>query len=473
MNPGERIELAVTLKNYGTATANAVTCRLSPRTTAGIQVIDADAAYGNIAAGGTATGDAPFVFDVPGGVADGTEIVFQLVATSGANSWTSEARLTAGAPSLSFVSAAVNDGGRRRPRPRRGGHAHGDPLERRRSRRDVRSPGRSWDLASGLTVTDAAGSWGTIAADGTGSNAGNTFSVSAAVGRRDRPRVHDGGEHRRRGRALAVRDLPARRRDAGRRTTRSGPTRTATSATTTRTRGTGRGRRTRGSRSIPEYGGSGTDLGLGYENITTVALPFTFTYYGQDYTDIAVCSNGDVGLGGAPVWEHQPRNTIIPCQLGPDAMIAPFWDELVPSDVDTAGSPIGHGDVFTKSLPDGRFVVEWSRLGTFYDNGGAYQTFELVLYDPAQHPTATGDGEILFQYHTIADIEPENRATVGIEDPDQCDGVLYSFFGIRPPEAAALAKRARGQVHDGPAGRLSSRRTSPTAACRVASSSRA
>lgn len=436
VNPGERIELAVTLKNYGTAAANAVTCRLSARATSGIAVIDADAAYGNIAAGATATGDAPFVFDVPSGIADGTEIVFQLVATSGASSWTSEARLVAGAPSLSFVSAAVNDGG----------DGVLDPGETATLTVALLNGGRlaATSLvgtlvgpASGLTVTDAAGSWGTVAADGTGSNAGNTFSVSAAAG------VAIGHEF-----TMVVNLAGA----GGLSQFVTFPLIVGTPASDDplgpdaygyfcyddTDAGYGEKPTYAWVEVDPSYGGSGTGLELGYEDITTVALPFTFTYYGEDYTDIAICSNGDVGLGGAPVWEHQPRNTIIPCQLGPDAMIAPFWDELVPSDVDSAGSPIGHGDVFTKSLPDGRFVVEWSRLGTFYDNGGAYQTFELVLYDPAQYPTTTGDGEILFQYHTIADIEPENRATVGIEDPDQCDGVLYSFFGIRPPEAAAL-----------------------------------
>lgn len=436
VNPGERIELAVTLKNYGTATANAVTCRLSPRSPSGVQVIDADAVYGNIAAGGTAPGDVPFVFDVPNGITEGTEVVFRLIARSGSSEWTSEARLTVGAPSLSFVSVVVNDGG----------DGVLDPGETATLIVALSNDGRlaATSLAgtlvgpaSGLAVTDASGSWGTIAAGGTGSNAGNRFSVSAAAG------VAIGHKF-----TMVVNLTGA----GGLSQFVTFPLVVGTPAADDPLGPDGYGyfcydntdagyaeKPTYSWIEIdPEYGGSGTGLGFGHEDITTVPLPFTFRYYGEDFTQIAICSNGNVGMGGAPVWEHQPRNTIIPCPLGPDAMIAPFWDDLVPSDVDTAGVPIGHGDVFTKSLPDGRFVVEWSRLGTFYENGGAYQTLELVLYDPAQYPTATGDGEILFQYHTIADVDPENRSTVGIEDPDQCDGVLYSFFGIRPPEAAAL-----------------------------------
>jgi hypothetical protein len=437
VNPGERIELAVTLKNYGTATASAVACSLSVRPSSGMQLVDANAAYGNIAAGGTASGDAPFVFDVPEGLAEGTELVLTLIAESGASSWTSELRLLVGAPSLSFVSAVVNDGGDGVLDPGEAATvtvalSNGGRLAASSLAGTLVGPG------SGLTVTDASGSWGTIGAGGTGSNAANTFSVSAAAG------VAIGHEF------TMVVNL-------------SGADGLSQFVTFPIIIGTPTSDDPLGPDAYgyfcyddtdagfaekpayswieidPAYGGSGTDVGLGYEDMANVALPFTFRYYGEDFTQIGICSNGDVGMGGAPVWEHQPRNSIIPCGLGPNAMLAPFWDDLVPSYVDTLGNPFGHGDVFTKSLPDGRFVVEWSRVETAYENGGNYQTFELVLYDPAQYPTGTGDGEILFQYHTIADVDPDNRATVGIENPDQTDGVLYSFSGIRPPAAAPVA----------------------------------
>jgi hypothetical protein len=434
VNPSERIELSVTLKNYGTAAANAVTCQLLSRSPSGIQLVDADAAYGNIAAGGTATGDAPFVFQVPGGLAEGTELVFWLKAASGANSWTSELRIVVGAPELSFASVVVNDGG----------NGVLDPGEAATLTVTLSNGGRlaATSLAgtlvgppSGLTVTDASGSWGTIAAGGAGSNAANTFSVTAAAG------VAIGHEF-----TMVVNLTGAGGLSqfvlfpivVGTPTSDDplGPDTYGYYCYDDTDAGYGEGPTYSWVEIDPTYGGSGTDLALGYESITNVALPFTFRYYGQDFNTIAVCSNGDVGLGGAPSWEHQPRNSIIPCPLGPDAMIAPFWDDLFPSDPDSVG---GTGKVLTKSLTGGRFVVEWSRIGTAYENGGNTQTFELVLYDPAQYATATGDGEILFQYHTIADSDPDNRATVGIENLDQSDGVLYSFWGIRPAAAAALA----------------------------------
>jgi hypothetical protein len=438
VNPGERIALTVTLKNYGTSGATGVSCRLLAPTPPGVGIVDGLAVYGNIAAGATASGDGPFIIDIPSGLAEGTEIVLWLRASSGATDWTSEVRLIVGAASLSFVSLSVNDGG----------DGVLDPGETAALTVTLSNDGRlaATSVAgtlvgppSGLSVGDASGSWGTIAAGGgTGSNAGNTFTVSAAAG------VAVGHEF------TMVVNLTG---SGGLSQFVTFPLVVGTPSSDDPLGPDSHGYFCYDNTDAgfaetpayswieidPAYGGSGTALEMGYEDILNVALPFTFRYYGQDYTQVGVCSNGDVGLGNQPVWEHQPRNTTIPCALGPDAMIAPFWDELVPTDVDTSGAPIGHGDVFVKSMGDGRFVVEWSRLGTFYDLGGAYQTFELVLYDPALYPTGTGDGEILFQYNTIADVEPENRATVGIERPDQCDGLLYSFFGIRPAAAAPLA----------------------------------
>jgi len=83
----------------------------------------------------------------------------------------------------------------------------------------------------------------------------------------------------------------------------------------------------------PRYGGSGTSLGI-IDNAdqadmsVSTNLPFTFTYYGQDFTDIAVCSNGWLAMGAEQAVHTSFRNWTIPGALGPAAMIAPFWDDL-------------------------------------------------------------------------------------------------------------------------------------------------
>jgi hypothetical protein len=438
VNPGETIELPVTLKNYGTLGATAVSCALaaSPPSSP-VTVTDGDVTYGDIAAGATATGAEPFVFHVDEGCPDGTELVFALAASQGGtgDEWASEARVVVGAPVLSFVSALVDDGGDGVLDPGESATltvvlANGGPLDATSVAGTLLGP------PSGLTVSDGSGYWGTVAAGGQHSNAGNTFLLSASSG------VAPGHVF-----ALAL-DLTG---DDGLSQFVMVPLTVGTPDASDPVGPDGYGYYGYDDTDAgyaetppyswieidPSYGGSGTDLGLGHEDVLDVSLPFTFRYYGEDFSTMAVCSNGDVGLGGAPSWEQQSRNTTIPCPLGPDAMLAPFWDYLVPAHSDT-GAPAGAGKVLEKNLGDGRYVIEWSRVGTGYD-AALRQTFELVLFDPASYPTGTGDGEILFQYHTIANADTHNLATVGIENPSQSDGVLYTFYGFYPDAAAPLA----------------------------------
>ncbi len=436
VNPGETIELNVSLKNYGTSAASGVQATMDVRRpTAYVSVLDGQAYYGDIGAGAVEAGADDFVFQVAEGCPDGTELTFDLAATGEAReTWTSELRVVVGAPVLSFYSVTVDDGGDGVLDPGETAAvtvalSNGGPADATSVSGTLLTP------PSGLTASDASGYWGTIGSGSVATNSGDAFVLSAdpgvAVGHEFTLVVDLEGDD-----GLSqfvvftlVVGTPAASDPLG-------PDAYGYYCYDDTDVGYAEAPTYSWIEIDPAYGGSGTDLGLGHEDITDVALPFTFRYYGQEFDQVAVCSNGDVGLGGAPSWEHQPRNTIIPCPLGPDAMIAPFWDYLFPADPETTG---GTGNVLTKDLGDGRFVVEWSRVGTGYYNGGNTQTFELVLFDQTQYPTVTGDGEILFQYHTIANADTHNYATVGIENPTQSDGLLYTYYGIYADEVPPLA----------------------------------
>ena len=188
----------------------------------------------------------------------------------------------------------------------------------------------------------------------------------------------------------------------------------------------------------PRYGGYGTPLPIndpGYEQDMSadVALPFTFRYYGETINEITVCSNGWISTW-PNISFNDFRNYPIPSSVGPNGMIAAFWDDLV----------TGPGRVY--SLYDSlnyRFIVEWSRLKN-QGNWNAQETFEIILFDPEYHPTPTGDGEILFLYHTIEEVYGSGSdnpySTVGIERPDQQDGIEVVYWNTyEDPAAAHLA----------------------------------
>jgi len=189
----------------------------------------------------------------------------------------------------------------------------------------------------------------------------------------------------------------------------------------------------------PHHGGLGAlipivDTGYNFDSSYTVDLPFDFQYYGQAVDSITVCSNGWISMVPNAAM-NLFRNWPIPSCMGPDGMVAPFWDDLK-----TVG---GDGIFRWHDAANHRFVIEWSRLPNC-GSPNPQETFEVILYDPAHYPTPTGDGEILFQYHTITEVagiyHDNGYSTVGLENPAQNDGleVVYSQQ-YHDPAASPLA----------------------------------
>jgi len=172
----------------------------------------------------------------------------------------------------------------------------------------------------------------------------------------------------------------------------------------------------------PGLGGEGTllplyDIGPELDAIVPVELPFEFTYYGNTFEQIAVCSNGWISLGETP--DPYFRNWNLPDGPGPGNMLCPFWDDLFVS-----GDVSAWYDDFSN-----RFIVEWSRVRIPINMGPDESlSFQIILYDPAYHTTNSGDGDIEFIYKEIYDRDTsENYSTVGIRNEDGTDGLQISY----------------------------------------------
>jgi hypothetical protein len=177
------------------------------------------------------------------------------------------------------------------------------------------------------------------------------------------------------------------------------------------------------------HGGSGTEITPFHitpdGKIDTVDLPFDFNYYGETFNTISICSNGYVSLGDTNLIFARNRN--IPSGVGASAMIAPFWDKLT------------GGHVFYQYIEDDDcFVVEWSDMHNDYNY--ANEVFELILYDPVASGNPDADGIIKFQYDDINNVDQADQyATVGIESPDQSEGLLISYCNTFPETVHQLA----------------------------------
>ncbi len=183
----------------------------------------------------------------------------------------------------------------------------------------------------------------------------------------------------------------------------------------------------------PVYGGEGEYLsiqaGAGTGAVQVIDLPesFSFSFYGVEYEQITVCSNGWIAPGIHEAASFM--NWYIPSPQGPSPMIAVFWDDL--------NTIIGEV-CYLYDQDNHLLIVEWSRI----KNGDtdSEETFEVILYDAEYQPTITGDSKIKMQYLVVnndnAGSYPSNHGqycAAGLENSDSTIGLLYTFNNEYPP----------------------------------------
>ena len=156
---------------------------------------------------------------------------------------------------------------------------------------------------------------------------------------------------------------------------------------------------------------------LGY-----VDLPFTFKFYGIEYNQITVCTNGWIspGYSGSAAFRNYP----IPGAGGPTPMIAAFWDDL------TTGN---NGDVYVSSNNQ-YVIIQWEDMRT--DWGNDNNTFQIIIYNDSAQPN--GDNSIKIQYQDFNNTSSGSftsyppihgsYATIGIESHLSDDGLQYSYY---------------------------------------------
>jgi len=174
------------------------------------------------------------------------------------------------------------------------------------------------------------------------------------------------------------------------------------------------------------------DFGNSQDVSTYVHLPFDFTFYGVTSDTLTVCSNGWLALGNQAYFSDF-RNYPMPSAAGANAgMICPLWDDLVR----------GNGDVYYwNDTANHRFIIEYCNVAYMY--GAGILKFEIILYDPAFYPTPTGDGEMVFQYHTFQINQGPSSDnlywTTGIENHNHTIGLQYAYWNVYTPGASIIA----------------------------------
>jgi hypothetical protein len=181
-----------------------------------------------------------------------------------------------------------------------------------------------------------------------------------------------------------------------------------------------------------DSGGLGTMVPFVNDDQTfSYALPFSFRYYGADFDSFTVAANGWIGMGVITADDYS--NSGIPNADGPPNMIAGYWEDLSPQRANSGKiwrwfDAAGH-----------RLIVEYNHVEQYAPTGN-FETFQIILFDPAHYPTPTGDGRILFQYKWMSGAAA-NEGTIGIENGAENDGLQYFFDGAYDPCAHAVTEQ--------------------------------
>jgi hypothetical protein len=148
----------------------------------------------------------------------------------------------------------------------------------------------------------------------------------------------------------------------------------------------------------------------------TVTLPFTFKYYGNNFTQLRISSDGWIAFGSGTQVMHE--NFPLPNPDDINNMVAAFWDDLFSTASGETGKIYYYNDAANH-----RFIISWEQVGHFSDYTDQ-ETFQIILLDPQFYSTATGDGKILIQYKIV---EEPGSCTVGIENNTEDIGLTYLF----------------------------------------------
>lgn len=432
INPGETIELRVQARNFGTQAVANVTGTVSTSDPY-VTLTDAEEIFGNLPAGGLVWSQDDFGFTVDPRCPHGHPIRLDLRLSSGAEEWNSWIPLTVSSACLEAGLTTVLDGG----------NGILDPGETADLIVDLRNTGTAGaseavgtlsSMSPWVTVLDSIGSYGTVPPGGVGENGSDPFRLQADLDTyRGRPASFRLATTFNQGR----RDTTYFTLTVGQRavTDPVGPDRYGYLAFDN------------GDLAFPDapvygwielnpaQGGDGVEIPLNdygdyQDKSRTVNLPFEFQFYGDSYLQATVCSNGWIALGSTYLVDY--RNWSIPGAGAPSNLLAVFWDDLYRQSGDS------NSKIFQKYDAAGhRWIVEWCRLRNV---GGVIETFEAILYDPHFHPTGSSDGIVVYQYQTVANVDAvDGYATVGIQNSDHTDGVLFTYFDRYPPGAAPLS----------------------------------
>lgn len=153
-----------------------------------------------------------------------------------------------------------------------------------------------------------------------------------------------------------------------------------------------------------------------------IPIGFTFSYYGNPYTNVNVCSNGFLAFNET---SGAFTDSALPNVGVPNNMIAGWWDDL---------GPINNGTIYYETLgvaPNRRFIVQFQGVEELTLPANL-NTFQFKLFESSN--------QIEVHYETLANSAGDS-ATIGIENSSGTVGLTYFSASGIPPISTPFAIR--------------------------------
>lgn len=150
----------------------------------------------------------------------------------------------------------------------------------------------------------------------------------------------------------------------------------------------------------------------GDDDALPVDLPFDFRFYGDQYNEAYVSTNGNLNFLDL---QALVSNTGLPDPQIPNTTIAPFWDDLEIRADSAVYSATGG------TAPDRWFTIEYRNAAFYNEADDVRVDVEVTLHE---------GGDIVFSYRNLdptSDLETGGSATAGIENKTGTVGLEYSF----------------------------------------------
>ncbi len=163
-----------------------------------------------------------------------------------------------------------------------------------------------------------------------------------------------------------------------------------------------------------DISGTGTEITDQLDDETVYGpldIGFTFNFFGTDYTELYVSSNGWVSFDSPS--SAYPLNDSIPCESGLQNHIALFWTDLNPDNPNVSGV-----HCYVGNSPEGDFVLTLEHYPQRSANSGGWITCQLILKQ---------NGNIKMQYLDHGEYLETDGCTVGLENDDGTTGVQYRY----------------------------------------------